>query len=288
MGKEKFLEELKDCLQILEDQEQQDIIEEYAQHIDMKLQKGLSEEEAIRDFGPIRELAAQILEAYHVKPEYEEKKQKQKSPDLSGMAERGKRIRSTLGRFFKEKARAAGHGIRRFFLWIGRQGKALRGVLAKPFRKKTVMAEGNGTGRNAEERGGEDVQERPVKESTEKKAVLKGSELARGAGRTLGAAWKCILSVCRWGLCLMWNISWLLMALFMGGLALITLAGLGAMLILLFQGYPIAGIFLVTLGGMLCLGAFSCGCFSLLIRKRDPKDRQPRSMDLSGEEVRYE
>lgn len=33
-------------------------LEEYAQHIDMKMLKGLSEEEAIRDFGPVQELAA--------------------------------------------------------------------------------------------------------------------------------------------------------------------------------------------------------------------------------------
>lgn len=71
MNKETFLEELRGYLRILEDQEQEDILEEYAQHIDMKIQKGLSEEEAIRDFGSMRELAAEILEAYHVKPEFD-------------------------------------------------------------------------------------------------------------------------------------------------------------------------------------------------------------------------
>ena len=40
----------------------QDILEEYEQHIDIKVQNGQSEEEAIRDFGPVRELAAEILE----------------------------------------------------------------------------------------------------------------------------------------------------------------------------------------------------------------------------------
>ena len=63
MNKETFLEELRGCLHVLEDQEQEDILEEYAQHIDMKRQKGLSEEEAIKDFGPVKELAAEILEA---------------------------------------------------------------------------------------------------------------------------------------------------------------------------------------------------------------------------------
>ena len=68
MNKETFLQELRSHLQILEEREQQDILDEYAQHIDMKMQKGLSEEEAIRDFGSVRELAAEILEAYHVNP----------------------------------------------------------------------------------------------------------------------------------------------------------------------------------------------------------------------------
>ena len=37
MNKETFLEELRGYLRILEDQEQEDILAEYAQHIDMKL-----------------------------------------------------------------------------------------------------------------------------------------------------------------------------------------------------------------------------------------------------------
>lgn len=74
MNKKGFLEELGTYLAILEDKEQQDILEEYTQHIDMKIENGLSEEEAIRDFGDIRELACGILEAYHVNPEYQAKR----------------------------------------------------------------------------------------------------------------------------------------------------------------------------------------------------------------------
>ena len=58
MNKSEFLNDLKKYLTILEDREQEDILEEYAQHIDMKLSTGLSEEEAIRDFGSVEELAA--------------------------------------------------------------------------------------------------------------------------------------------------------------------------------------------------------------------------------------
>ena len=59
MNKDEFLNELKSYLSILEDEEQADILEEYTQHIDMKISTGLSEAEAIRDFGNVSELAAQ-------------------------------------------------------------------------------------------------------------------------------------------------------------------------------------------------------------------------------------
>ena len=71
MNKASFLTELAGHLRVLAEQEQQDILNEYAQHIDMKIKKGMSEEEAIGDFGPVKELAAEILEAYHVNPEYQ-------------------------------------------------------------------------------------------------------------------------------------------------------------------------------------------------------------------------
>ncbi len=67
MDKREFLKELGNYLNILEEQEQQDILNEYSQHIEMKMQKGMSEEEAIEDFGNLEVLAAEILSAYHIK-----------------------------------------------------------------------------------------------------------------------------------------------------------------------------------------------------------------------------
>ncbi|MDE7257616.1 MAG: DUF1700 domain-containing protein, partial [Lachnospiraceae bacterium] len=91
MNKEKFLSELREYLSILDNQEQEDILAEYAQHIDMKIQKGLSEEEAIRDFGAVEELAAEILEAYHVNPEFRKK----------GILLRMPKLRAGTGRTFQ-------------------------------------------------------------------------------------------------------------------------------------------------------------------------------------------
>ncbi len=93
MNKETFLSELRGYLQILEDQEQEDILEEYAQHIDIKIQKGQSEEEAIRDFGSVKELAEGILAAYHVKPGFPGENRGNRLPELTKeTAAEGKRL----------------------------------------------------------------------------------------------------------------------------------------------------------------------------------------------------
>lgn len=70
MNQEQFLKALQERIAMLEQAEQQDILAEYAQHIEMQIKDGFSEEEAIRDFGSLDELAAEILEAYHIDPAY--------------------------------------------------------------------------------------------------------------------------------------------------------------------------------------------------------------------------
>lgn len=63
MDKKTFLEELRSSLSVLQETELNDIMDEYEQHIDMKVQSGLTEEEAIAEFGNRKELTAEILEA---------------------------------------------------------------------------------------------------------------------------------------------------------------------------------------------------------------------------------
>lgn len=70
MNKQEFLEALRRALAVLEETEQRDIIDEYEQHIDMKVASGLTEEEAIADFGDFCEMTAELLEAYHVRADY--------------------------------------------------------------------------------------------------------------------------------------------------------------------------------------------------------------------------
>jgi len=70
MDKNEFLSELEKSLSVLQEDELRDIISEYEQHIDIKVEKGLTEAEAIADFGSLQELTAEILQAYHVRVDY--------------------------------------------------------------------------------------------------------------------------------------------------------------------------------------------------------------------------
>ena len=66
MTREEFFAKLDARLSILNEKERKDIIDEYASHIDFKIQDGKTEAQAIADFGDVDELAAEILEAYHI------------------------------------------------------------------------------------------------------------------------------------------------------------------------------------------------------------------------------
>lgn len=66
MTKEQFIAQLDKKLQVIKEDERKDIIDEYINHIDMKVQEGKTEEEAIEDFGDIDELVNDILDAYKI------------------------------------------------------------------------------------------------------------------------------------------------------------------------------------------------------------------------------
>lgn len=70
MTKATFLARLNNRLQVLNKKEREDILNEYANHIDMKLAEGLTEDQAIAGFGDFDDLVEGLLEAYHVDPEF--------------------------------------------------------------------------------------------------------------------------------------------------------------------------------------------------------------------------
>lgn len=318
MNKQAFLEELRGYLSVLEDQEQEDIIEEYSQHIDMKLLKGLSEEEAIRDFGSMKELAAEILEAYHVKPEFRQQKTGFCLPEFVKAGADGNRAWfRRMGNFLIEKSVAAARRIRAGFLWIGRKCRAFAGWMAKPYqryksRKESRKEEIAASGDSGEylQADGTFLPERTVcqkpdgiqkekngkggKEGTKDMAGRIG-RFFRKAGYGIAAAWGWFLAVCLWGLRFLWNTAWLMFALFCAVMAMLVLAGLGAMLVLLTQGYPLIGLTLIVLGGLLCFGSLAVWAYSMMIRKKtvgkkneDGTAIQGKGAEQSGEEVQYE
>lgn len=300
MNKETFLKELREYLKILEDREQEDILDEYAQHIDMKMQKGLSEEEAIRDFGSMEELVAEILEAYHVKPEFSRKKEPVLMPKIKeGIADGGKGL-GRMVRFLKQKFLAAIRGIVNGFRWLGGKAHLFAEWLGKPFRKKkeqTALIEahtnapyppkGAGgteagtdlqacgdlfTGENADQTMTDVMKRQSTQKGTKDMAVRANGFLAT-IGHGITAIWRAIIGFCIWGLKLMWNCGWLLFSLLLAFFTMITLLGFGTVLIFLLQGYPFTGILLMSLGGILCFGSLTCAAFGMIIRKQKEEDK---------------
>lgn len=67
LKKKEFLNLLKKKLDILENAEVEDILKEYEGYIHEKMEKGVSEEDAIESFGDIDELVEELLRAYKIK-----------------------------------------------------------------------------------------------------------------------------------------------------------------------------------------------------------------------------
>lgn len=137
MNKTEFLAALEARLRVLDKREINDIIDEYAQHIDMKLASGMAEADAIGDFGSLDELAAEILTAYHINPAYDEKyNEKDKAepaeappipqPDAADRGHKGAAYAlDSAGKRLKAAFAACGRGIRSGFSLIGRGIRAI-------------------------------------------------------------------------------------------------------------------------------------------------------------------
>lgn len=136
MNKNDFLQELGALLSILDGKEQQDILAEYSQHIEMKIENGLSEAEAIKDFGDIRDLAGEILEAYHVNPDYKASGGRRGRMDGRRAAEKGRSLWQQAGCLLKKAGESIGHF---FAVCLGNGAYAARkmwGFIRKPWKAR--------------------------------------------------------------------------------------------------------------------------------------------------------
>lgn len=292
MSKEAFLTELAGHLKVLEKQEQQDILDEYAQHIDMKIQNGMSEEEAIGDFGPVKELAAEILEAYHVNPEYGDSSRRMRM-DFESAANTAEQSIRQAGGFLKKLGKKLGQWIREVCAWVG-----------KPVRKKTAEQTESIIDRPEQERkdaaGGNAEKRRDRTQRSGIASLLSGLgqslrrlccgllRVSRGVLRwfrrlccgLLRVGWE----VLKWFLRLCWNVFWFCAAVGLGAGTIVCIFCFGMLLILCFQGYPLMGVTLMGLGGMLCGGALTGACWGLIRRKKTQEKEQEKTGIPENEE----
>ena len=282
MDKNTFMRELERSLSVLQESELRDILSEYEQHIDMKVKSGLSEEEAIADFGSIPELTAEILEAYHVRADFgpgqrdgdgwndgdgSSEDQGDGEKELRAAAETWKARAagsfSELGRRAVRLARMAGRWVSDVFVFW-------REFLGRPFRRFSRFWKQRREEQLYRTDGSMEM------ENAGKKRGNAGVSLGRTAGsfgrRLAGMAKRCFNSLIRltvWTVRLFWNGTWIFLAGCMGGTGLMFLFGLGVLAVLMVQGYPVAG---VTLG---CLGAtvslFSAAGLAMTLRWKKKK-----------------
>lgn len=278
MSKREFLEELKNFLSILEEREQKDILDEYSQHIEMKIKDGMSEEEAIRDFGDIRELASDIMAAYHVKlPQEEEVKEQEPvqfvveereaiSPqemseisrkDLSdSVRKKAVNLLAEAKEALKRVGKILGNGC----TWTGKKvaslfvacGNGILMVLKKPVQL-----------------------ERRIRESRRKQFDKEGNRNAKEGSFMMGVVHLLKKLISDVYLAFLWcvrtcvNLFWAGMAMLFGITALFALFGLGMVTVLLCAGYPLVGVTILCLGGLLVCGSVTVLCFCLI--RRDTK-----------------
>ncbi|MCM1466516.1 MAG: DUF1700 domain-containing protein [Alistipes sp.] len=243
MDKREFLKELGKYLEILEEQEQQDILNEYSQHIEMKMKKGMSEKEAIEDFGDPEVLAAEILSAYHVKLQ-------EKTADRRNKIHR---IAERSGQWAKSAVTAvkgAGRG-----LW-----KGIKWVVKTPVEAFRSLWEKRPRWERKERKQGDN-------HNMEKYGFMKGIKnfIVRLWNFCVGALFWCA----RW----VFNLILLFFAAIAGVVALICLFGFGVLFVLLIAGYPLIGVTLACFGGLIMSGAFSALLFLYQIKEKRDEER---------------
>lgn len=270
MKKEEFLNKLKKNLSVLEEGEVRDIVEEYEQHIDMKMRDGLSEEVAIQDFGDLKELTDGILEAYHVNRNYGN----DGKLDLEDLKEESRKATKAIGK----GAGVIGRGI-------GNAGKCgvkglsrLGGLLAQPF---VHLRETLHTSRQKAE--GRGIPGRIW-------LLLLGFfgwlwRGVKGCGMLLWNAgiwfvrfvWKAGI----WCLHLLWDMLWLFVCIVTGLGTLCCIFLFGTLVVLLATGYPVVGLLLITIGS--CLICCAGMLFSIsLIKRKKSEDVSKKDMDEGG------
>ena len=304
MDKKEFLSALENSLSLLQEEELRDIVSEYEQHIDMKVAKGLTEAEAIADFGSLQELTGEILEAYHVRADYAAKTEKSRGTEKK-IFEKIKSGGKQDGYGLWEKAKRAGDGLACSLKkgWsqlcglFGRMGAWM--ASHTPWRRKwaaeeAIFSDTTGDGGVEAENGVWTEDERSGRKRRTGKTNIKeifarkrgGKEKMRSAevrtgivgtgfnarAEGIGQIFRWGMEAALWGIRLVWNGSWLIFAVFTGAFGLFSLFGMGVLTVLLIQGYPLAGVTIGCMGVVLCMFSAAGLGMSLMWRRYTPKE----------------
>lgn len=243
MNKEEFLSVLRKNLSVLEEGEINDIIEEYEQHIDMKMKGGLSEKDAIRDFGDMKELTAGILEAYHVKADFS--KEEKKNVDFSKVVEESKKATNAIGKGTTDAGK-----------WIGKQLKKIWEFIKKPF---VLLKE---TFRKLKEKIQLKKEENMNSEEPKKTGFF--TRIGEGFVSIISSPWKFV----KWFFRTLWEL-FLCVVMFFNGLGTLFFVFLfGTAFILLLQKYPLVGLNVAIIGVVMVNVSILLFCIILLKKKK--------------------
>lgn len=230
MNKEQFLKELESRLKVLDQRERQDMLAEYSQHIDMKVESGMSEKEAIEDFGDIDSLVEELLEAYHIDPDFRVLETEEKSKGKESVRRKAGKV-------------------------LGGKKNSFSGYLEQ--QKK----------RREERKASRKEKEKKNFFQNKKDQISSTCQVRRqnDEGKEWpGEVWKTMKSIVGW--CV--KLLLLLIAIPIIVVDLFAVFGLGVLLILLMQGYPLIGITIGVFGVVLCCSACGLIMLSYIICRR--------------------
>ncbi len=252
MNKTEFLLALQRQINMLEDDEQKDIVDEYSQHIDMKIQNGMTEDEAIEDFGPLDQLVGEILGAYHVKAP---------SPAIGTAG-----VASAQDKSPADAEKAKGHAAENLIAGSKRAASSVaEGIKKGASGIKNAAGEAGSKAKAAAAQAGTKAKKSSEAAASKTKQGLGGmaSGVAKG-GTALGSGLMKAASTCvRW----CWNFFVACICAMFFLFAVVFLFSLGFCLVLQIQGYPLLGICLCALGLLMASISLMLLCARLFWRK---------------------
>lgn len=351
MDKNTFMKELERSLSVLQKDELKDILSEYEQHIDMKVKSGLSEEEAIEDFGSLSELTADILGAYHVRPDYAAEKKSFGAVKIVPKAgiEKIKNVCRGAGKAMIRGICGTGRFIWKILVFLGNQGKrpfvwfwnrvrnwkktkamlpwggekeagtmflttdlAEAGTKTAPMQTEQMEAGTKIVSMQTEQmeagmkivsmqteqtEAGREMalmQVEQTKTGTERTMKIApdtgrrrkpGSGFLSKIGGLLVSVFHFGMQTVLWCIRLVWNAGWLGVSLFFGLCGLVSLFGLGLLVVLLLQRYPLAGLTIGCTGLTLCM--FSAAWLGITFLWKKDRKKEPSACREGAEGEQY-